>query len=681
MINRSSFLLISGAAAAGLAAAVLSGSIPSNDWKIAGPFGGTATTVAVNPKNAATVLAGGMSSLLFQSDNAGASWQLLDFPKRTLSEITSILIDPANTDHYLIGMIAAEDAGLFSSSDRGKTWMPVKDVYGFGVRALAAASSDPSRFVAGTQRGVMLSNDSGKSWTRISDPQNLEMQGITAVAIDPKNPDVIYAGTTHLPWRTMDGGKTWDSIHTGMVDDSDVFSIYVDPNSPTKIFASACSGIYSSDDRGDLWHKLLGIPNTSRRTHVVRFEPGDCCGAPNVPGAVFAGTTLGLFRSLNDGKSWKTLTNTQVNSLAFDSSEVNNVYLALEHEGVAKSRNGGETIDLINNGFVDRVISALTVSGNRFVAVEPQDGETSGIFVSSDKGDSWSQIRDPKGISGVHLNAITGPVTEERILLAASSHQMYKSIDAGLTWKAIPVRLVTPPPPETAKPAPKPARGKATTRSRTTTPAKPKPNIHEINPAEINGLYATKSGAKDIIFAATNLGLLKSDDMGEHWTLADIPGSPAITSLSMAQNFDGVLIARGSAGLYATKDYGDHWSPMPFPLPSTDIYDIAVPSDPSCPLLIATRLGLYSSPDTGGKWYANMGGIPASTVSTVVYRGDMTAYAVEYGELYETADGGKSWKEVPTTLRSTRIRRLWVPDLKSERIYGITGDLGIIFRN
>ena len=365
------------------------------------------------------------------------------------------------------------------------------------MRALAVAPSDPSRFVAGTQRGVWLSENSGKSWTRISDPQNLEMQGITAVAIDTNNPDIIYAGTSHLPWRTMDGGKTWDSIHTGMIDDSDVFSIYVDPGAPSKIFASACSGIYSSDDRGELWHKLMGIPNTSRRTHVVRFEPGTCCGDPNVPGAVFAGTTLGLFRSLNDGKSWRTLIDNQVNSLAFDPSELNLVYLALEHEGLGKSRNGGETIDLINNGFVDRVISSVTVSGNKLVAVEPQDGQASGIFVSSDKGDSWTQIRAAQGLAGVHLGAIAGVPTEDRVLLAASSHQMYKSIDAGSTWKVLPVRLFTPPPPEAEKPAPKPVHGRTATRARAIRPVKPKPNIREINPTEISAFYSTKSGTKD----------------------------------------------------------------------------------------------------------------------------------------------------------------------------------------
>ena len=73
---------------------------------------------------------------------------------------------------------------------------------------------------------------------------------------------MIYAGTSHLPWKTSDNGKTWESIHSGMIDDSDVFSIYIDPRSPKQVFASACSGIYQSPNGGEMWRKMMGIPNT-----------------------------------------------------------------------------------------------------------------------------------------------------------------------------------------------------------------------------------------------------------------------------------------------------------------------------------------------------------------------------------------------------------------------------------
>jgi hypothetical protein len=155
-----------------------------------------------------------------------------------------------------------------------------------------------------------------------------------------------------------------------------------------------------------------------------------------------------------------------------------------------------------------------------------------------------------------------------------------------------------------------------------------------------------------------------------------------VTGLFIAPNFDGRLIARASAGLFASKDFGDHWAPLAFPLPSSDVNDLALPADASAPLLAATRVGLFSSPDDGAKWYPALAGIPASTVTSVLYSGvEKTAYAVEYGRLYETSDSGVSWTVVPSALPATRIRQLWMPDLSSNRLYGITSDLGVLFRN
>jgi photosystem II stability/assembly factor-like uncharacterized protein len=658
-------------------------SLPVDDWKVAGPFGGTATAIALDPQNPKLILAGGRNSLLFASEDAGASWSQLNLPKRNFGEVTSILVDPADSKHYLAGMIGAEGAGAFDTHDEGKSWTALNDVQDVGVRALASSVSKPSRFVAGTLRGVMLSDDSGKSWTRISDPQNLEMQGITAVAIDPKEPNIIYAGTAHLPWRTLDGGKSWESIHNGMIDDSDVFSIYIDPANPTNVFASACSGIYSSTSRGDVWRKLLGIPNTSRRTHVVRQDPTE-------PGTIFAGTTLGLFKSGNSGTTWKVTSGSQVNALVFDPSHPNSMYLAMEYDGLAKSDDHGETIRPINSGFVDRTVSAVTISGKKLFAVESQKGETSGIFVSADRGESWSPI-DSRGLRGIHLRAITGVPSEERILLAAASRQMYKSIDAGLTWKPLPVRLIIGPPPETGKIASK--REPPVTRSRTpqasrgtgpksSRPTKPKIIAKEVSPSQISALYSVKSETGDLLFAATDLGLLKSSDSGEHWRLANLTGSTAVYALFLAPIPDGRLIARAGGGLYQSKDFGDHWDQLFFPLSMSEINDVAIPSEPNAPLLVATRIGLYSSPDHGLTWQPNSGKLPGSTVNSVTYSPAEAnvAYAVQYGQLYESKDCGNSWSAVPTALHALHIRQLWIPAQDSDRLYGITNDVGILFR-
>ncbi len=662
----------------------------SGDWTLAGPFGGTATSIAVDPSNSKVVLAGAMSSLLFKSSDAGANWELLAFPKRHLSELTSILIDPEDANHYLVGVISTDGGGLYASRDAGKTWSIIKEISTLGVRALAYAPSQHSRFVAGTMHGgVMLSDDAGKSWTQISDPKNSEMDSITAVAFDAKDPNIFYAGTSHLPWKTMDGGKNWSSIHTGMIDDSDVFSIYVDPANSQNILASACSGIYSSGDRGDLWRKLMGIPNTSRRTHVIRQDPV-------TPSVIYAGTTTGLYKSLNSGAGWKTLTNTQANSMAFDPTNPQVIYMALQYEGIGKSENGGERISPVNHGFVDRVISALTVSGQKMVAIETQEGESTGIFSSVDRGESWVQTSSPRTLSGVHLKALVGVPDSDRFLLAASARQLYKSVDGGLIWKVLPVRLIIPPPP-VQEPAKKPAPVKpahTTTRPGTSTrarvaarPVKPKPIIKEVSVSDVSGLYAIGSGPKAVIFAATDLGLLRSNDLGEHWTLADIKGSSAVTALYVGDHTEEAgssappLIARAANGLFLSKDAGENWTPLDFPLPSSDINDVAISDGENPTAVAATRVGLYFSP-LGGKWMTKPAGLPVSTVNAVLF-GDKpdTVYAVAYGRLYQSADRAASWSELPSALPLTRIRQLWKPTSSSARIFGVTGELGIVYRN
>ena len=62
-------------------------------------------------------------------------------------------------------------------------------------------------------------------------------------------------------------------VQKGMVSDSDVMSISIDPGNPDHVFSSACSGIYHSPDGGANWTKFKGIPTTRRRTVQIKQDP------------------------------------------------------------------------------------------------------------------------------------------------------------------------------------------------------------------------------------------------------------------------------------------------------------------------------------------------------------------------------------------------------------------------
>ena len=327
-------------------------------WRLAGPFGGTARSIAVDPQNRNTLLAGSRDSLLFRSDDAGASWRLLPFPRNTPGVFNSLLVDPNESGHFYAGLDAGDsaDSGVYETSDGGEHWHPLAALRGFRIESLAMWPRDPHVLAAGTSKGVFFSADAGEHWQRVSKEADPEMQEITALTFDPTDAKVLYAGTPHLPWKTVDGGATWSSIHSGLIDDSDIFSIRVDPKQPRLIFASACSGIYRSETGGEAWTKLQGIPGTHRRTHIIAQDPRN-------PDIILAGTTLGLFKSPDAGRTWRHLTSEQVNWLVFDPSDPATSVSGHRICRHPQEHRLGRNLRPANAGFVNHTLNQITGAG------------------------------------------------------------------------------------------------------------------------------------------------------------------------------------------------------------------------------------------------------------------------------------------------------------------------------
>ena len=132
----------------------------------------------------------------------------------------------------------------------------------------------------------------------------------------------------------------------GVIDDSDVFSIIVDPKDSNVVYASACSGIYKSDNGGEKFQKMQGIPSTARRTRVLMQDPRHL----NI---VFAGTTEGLFRTGDSGATWMRTTGPEliVNDVYVDPANSNRVFLATDRGGVLASHDGGTRFMPRTTGF------------------------------------------------------------------------------------------------------------------------------------------------------------------------------------------------------------------------------------------------------------------------------------------------------------------------------------------
>jgi photosystem II stability/assembly factor-like uncharacterized protein len=616
-------------------------------WRLAGPFGGSARAIAIDAQNGHTLVVGSRDSLLFRSDDAGASWRLLPFPRGTAGVFNSVLIDPKESQHYYAGLDAGDsrDSGVYESKDGGETWQALAGMRGSSIEALAISPIDSSTLAAGTSKGVFVSADRGETWRRISSATDVEMQDITALAFDPADANVLYAGTPHLPWKTSDGGATWHSISTGLIDDSDIFSIRVDPNHPQLVFASACSGIYRSDSGGEGWHKIQGIPGTHRRTHIISEDPRNS-------DTIFAGTTLGLFKSPDGGKTWRHLSSEQVNWMVFDPAEPRTLYLATEFAGILKSMDSGETFHAMNEGFANHRLSEITSDGKRLYASSTYEGLFGGVFVSSDGGLQWSLRANEEALNGRNLHSLTASPANADKVFAASEDAILKSADGGKTWAAV-------------------------TQPRVVVAVRPGQRVPSVGRAHIHAVRAVQYGKGAVVlFAGTDAGLFRSSNSGTTWEQVKAAGitGESVLAIYAPPSGDSRLAARTASGLFISEDSGHTWQPALVPN-GYYIYDVALPAAHEVAILAATSRGVLQSTDDGAHWKLVTEGVPAATVDSVRFNPSegREAFLVQYGNVYRTVDGGDSWQAFSNEgLQGAAIRMLWfAPDLP-RRIFALS---------
>jgi len=619
-------------------------------WRLAGPFGGSARSIAIDPQNHNILLAGARDSLIFRSDDAGSSWRLVPFPRGTPGTFNALIIHPAETGHFYAGLDAGEsaDSGVWESKDGGQTWTQFAGLKGARIESLAMWSKDPKILTAGTAKGVFLTADAGVTWQRISRENDNEMQDITALAFDPTDSQVIYAGTPHLPWKTIDGGATWKSIHEGLIDDSDIFSIRVNPSHPELIFASACSGIYRSSNGGGSWIKLQGIPGTHRRTHIIAEDPA----AQDV---IYAGTTLGLFKSPDTGKTWRHLTSEQVNWMVFDPSEPRTLYLATEYAGILKSTDAGETFHSVNGGFSNHRLTQITGAGQHLYASSGYEGRFGGVFASNDAGLSWTLRANEDALSGRNLNSLAVVPSKPDQLFAASEDGVMKSVDGAKTWTP----LLSQP--------------KPSVRPGTRPPAR----------LRVNALRVVEAEKQTLLLAGTDSGLFRSSNAGASWQqlkspgIADVPVSAIYAPPSGASR---LAVATRSA-LFISEDSGVTWRSSFLPDNSYYLYDLALPVDRDSPLLAATSRGVLQSTDSGQHWTLITQGIPASTVESIRFHPEhkSEAFLIQYGKVYRSPNGGTSWDPFPSDgLENSSLRRLWFTPGLPGRLIALTSARGAL---
>ena len=306
--------------------------------------------VAVARSNAARVYAGARSGV-FSSVDGGTTWNGLtyppaDAPQALINEIFSVAIDP--TDAAKVIAYSA-DSGVIRTEDGGLSWK-----IGSGVTqpllSLTIAPSDPkivySGHITGSCKGLLdvsgvegcdetgadfhVSADGGATWDPAA-PTVLN-KVISAVAVDPRDPRVLLAASLgDGVLLSRDGGVTFTSSGTGLPAGVPVRSIAIDPTQPDRVYAGLTAGLFWSTDFGLTWTQAAAGLNPEAQVRALAVDPAR-------PGVVYAGDWLsGVYVSRDAGTTWeplmKGLVHKSVVSLSL-SVDGNHLYAGIDGDGV-----------------------------------------------------------------------------------------------------------------------------------------------------------------------------------------------------------------------------------------------------------------------------------------------------------------------------------------------------------
>jgi photosystem II stability/assembly factor-like uncharacterized protein len=314
---------------------------------------------------------------------------------------------------------------------------------------------------------------SGLSWRNVG--PNRGGRSI-AVSGTPARPLEYYFGATGGGvWKTIDAGATWNPVADGQLATSSAGALQQCYSNPDVVWAGfgevqfrgniiPGDGVYRSTDGGETWtHAGLASTTGQQMVSRIRIDPTDCdrvyvavLGDPFGPNE-----ERGVYRSVNGGQSWQKILHRSNEAgavdLVMDPTDSEVLFAGFWQvyrkpwmmssggpgSGLFRSTDGGDSwTDLTRNpglpaGLWGKVgVSVSGADANRVYAIiEAEDG---GVFASDDRGATWERVSEDRNLrqrAFYYTRIYADPQDRETVYVV--NVQFWRSRDGGRTWSSI----------------------------------------------------------------------------------------------------------------------------------------------------------------------------------------------------------------------------------------------------
>jgi photosystem II stability/assembly factor-like uncharacterized protein len=322
---------------------ILDGDAGRSDWRVRGPLcgGWPVHDISVGPSGELLAGAGSpwFGPAVWRSDDLGETWTHSS-EGLTYGDGGPKIPTVWNVTAGLDGLYAGvEPAGLFKSTDDGRTWQhvegltnhPSRPEWGPGAGGLILHTivphpTDPDRMWVGISAvGVFETTDGGATWqTRNKgvradfNPENRYPefgQCVHKLVIAADGGERLYQQNHCGVYRSTDGAASWDEITPGLPsqfgfvmtahprDPLTVWNIPLTEPEQGRLMPDNAAAVWRTTDGGESWNRFGdGLPQRDAFVGVYREAM-----AHDVldPVGVYFGTSTGqLYGSADEGRTW-----------------------------------------------------------------------------------------------------------------------------------------------------------------------------------------------------------------------------------------------------------------------------------------------------------------------------------------------------------------------------------------